>query len=112
MAEFDAFFNSYVETALWVGGEDAAGCDWTDIAPESLAEMREDCESFYEECLDMIKHDLSRAGHDFYLTRNRHGAGFWDGDWPENGKVLTERSHPYGTQELYLGDDGVLYHHN
>jgi hypothetical protein len=22
------------------------------------------------------------AGHDFALTRNGHGAGFWDGDWP------------------------------
>ena len=25
--------------------------------------------------------DLSSlAGHDFFLTRNRHGAGFWDKD--------------------------------
>jgi hypothetical protein len=26
---------------------------------------------------------LAMAGHDFWLTRNGHGAGFEDGDWPE-----------------------------
>ena len=24
-----------------------------------------------------------RIGHDFWLTRNGHGAGFWDGDWDD-----------------------------
>ena len=43
--------------------------------------------------------DYSGAGSDFHLTRNGHGAGFWDGDW-ENGNKLTELSKPYGTAEL------------
>jgi len=34
----------------------------------------------------------AQAGHDFWLTRNGHGAGFWDGDWPETGDALTEAS--------------------
>lgn len=25
--------------------------------------------------------ECERIGHDFWLTRNGHGAGFWDGDW-------------------------------
>lgn len=30
------------------------------------------------------------AGHDFWLTARGHGAGFWDGDWKQNGDALTE----------------------
>ena len=40
------------------------------------------------------------AGGDFHLTRNGHGAGFWDGGWPEHGDELTELAKPYGTAEL------------
>jgi len=39
------------------------------------------------------------AGSNFHFTRNRHGAGFWDGDW-KCGNELTELSHPYSTAEL------------
>ena len=36
----------------------------------------------------------SQFGHDFWLTRNGHGAGFWDGEWdteedPELGDKIT-----------------------
>lgn len=34
---------------------------------------------------------------DFYLTRNGHGAGFWDGDYPDEiGEKLTEMAHSFG----------------
>lgn len=50
------------------------------------------------------------AGHDFILTRNGHGAGFWDGDWPaEIGAKLTELSKTFGQLEVYVGDDGKIY---
>ena len=26
----------------------------------------------------MVDLDLGQCGHDFYLTRNDHGSGFWD----------------------------------
>lgn len=31
-----------------------------------------------------FRHDetLGRIGHDIYMTRQGHGCGFWDGDWP------------------------------
>lgn len=50
-----------------------------------------------------------QVGHDFYLTRNCHGAGFWDRGNGKMGDELTELAHPYGGFELYLGDDGLLY---
>lgn len=34
---------------------------------------------------------------DFYLTRNGHGAGFWDGDYPDEvGRKLTDIAHGFG----------------
>ena len=54
--------------------------------------------------------DLWRVGHDLWLTQNRHGAGFWDGDWPEEiGERLTEISKKFGECHLYVGDDGKIY---
>lgn len=59
-------------------------------------------------------HDGATTGHDFYLTRNRHGAGFWDrysGDSPEAraGDRLTSAAHVYGESELYPGEDRKLH---
>lgn len=50
-----------------------------------------------------------RAGVDFWLTRNGHGAGFWDGGWPEHSDELTKLSKPYGSVDLYIGDDGLIH---
>jgi hypothetical protein len=52
--------------------------------------------------------DLSDAGHDFHLTRNGHGAGFWDGDWKELGDRLTEAAKVYGSCEVHSFSDGEL----
>ena len=50
------------------------------------------------------------AGHDFWLTRNGHGAGFWDGDWKEPAaSKLDAASHAFGEVDLYIGDDGKVY---
>jgi hypothetical protein len=50
------------------------------------------------------------AAHDFILTRNDHGAGFWDGDWHEPwGSRLTTLAHSFGELSCYIGDDGAIY---
>ena len=51
---------------------------------------------------------LKAVVHDFWLTRNGHGAGFWAGDYG-NGEVLTEIAHAFGNVETYEGDDHLLY---
>ena len=48
--------------------------------------------------------------HDYILTRNHHGAGFWDGDWgKEMGGKLTTLAHHKPGIEAYVGDDGLIY---
>lgn len=129
MNELDEFTRAYIETALWSSsdGEEAldANYDKGDIADETLAKMVEDCRLFQEQNGETIRAaietgevkfgpdfgPMGRAGHDFWLTREGHGAGFWDGDWPEEaGKKLTEASKKFGSFDLCVGDDGKIYH--
>ena len=119
----DEMFNAYVETALWSStAEDDTPLDRLDaeVADSALASMRKDVESFARENAHLIESaDVAthrygrwgRAGHDFWLTRNGHGAGFWDGDWePEaTAERLTDAAHAYGETYLYVGDDGMIY---
>jgi hypothetical protein len=102
----DSFTRAYIETALWA--EDLVG---NSFAEETISMMAKDCERFISENYgDLFGEDPAAAGHDFWLTRNGHGAGFWDGDWPETaGKRLTAASHAYGEVDLYVGDDGKIY---
>jgi len=119
-------------------GEDGNGEPWNpdyhsslpgdvtfaDLHPETLAQMVKDCDEFMHSAawldacasLDSLDPDLdggtdsAQGGHDFWLTRNGHGAGFWDGDWPEPYAArLNETAHSFGEFDLWLGDDGKIY---
>jgi hypothetical protein len=81
-----------------------------ELPAETVAEMEADALDFLQAQWVWLHScdDLSNAGHDFHLTRNHHGAGFWDGDWGELGGRLTEAAHTYGSCEVYQFDDGSL----
>lgn len=49
------------------------------------------------------------GGVDFWLTRNGHGAGFWDRGLNNLGDRLSAASKVYGGVDLYAGDDGMIY---
>lgn len=81
-----------------------------DIAPETWERIKKDCDSFQEKYANTENINSEKAGGDFWLTRNGHGAGFWDGDWPNNeGMYLTAGSKKYGEVWTYVGDDGLIY---
>jgi len=88
--------------------------DVHDLAPETLRAMVADCNRFREEAGDMLEEhpDPEMGAHDFWLTRNGHGAGFWDGDWSEHGDALTAMvgwGTDFPEMTLYIGDDGLIY---
>ena len=83
--------------------------DRDDLATGTLQAMGWDCKTFLDQCRDMIDGNYSQAGHDFWLTRNGHGAGFWDGDWGADGIVLTEYCKKFNEVFVYMGDDGKIY---
>ena len=48
--------------------------------------------------------------HDFWLTRNGHGSGFWDSEcWGEFGEFLTKKSKDQKEAYAYAGDDCLIY---
>lgn len=89
-------------------------CEEFEWDESGLEEFARDCDSFYSEVIESGLSDVLRADQfasDFILTRNHHGAGFWDRGIGEAGRKLTEMSHAYGTVGLYHGDDGKLHFH-
>lgn len=49
--------------------------------------------------------DWEQHGHDFLLTRNHHGAGFWDRGYPESlSRPLTENSEAFGEHSVLTDD--------
>jgi hypothetical protein len=85
-----------------------------DFAPEALAQAKADCWAFLRKAAPMLRPLLDRGllksvGHDLWLTRNGHGAGFWDRGYPkEVGDALTKIAHDMG-QEVPEVADGKIY---
>lgn len=122
------FFNAYVEAALWSSTysteDEPDECLNLDdgeheLALETRDAMLKDCADFLAYCegieLDAIpdygKSEWSNAslsGHDFWLTRNGHGAGYWDRGL-ETGDALSDAAGTFGGVDLYVGDDGLIY---
>ena len=72
--------------------------------------LESECERFQRENAALLAGlDSSQCGHDFALTRNHHGAGFWDRGLGPIGDALTTASHAYGQVDLYVGDDDKVY---
>ena len=111
---------AYIECALWASTDSEddpldSGYTAADLTEGALSRMREDVEAFLETCWTELNLDLSpiepaQIGHDFWLTRNHHGAGFWDRGLGELGDKLTELAHGYGDACLYVTDDLKIGH--
>lgn len=132
------FFTEQENLALEACGNGKALADdpepaFKDLAPEALAAIIRDCAAFRatpqwqallealgNEELGDLEEDLAAmaengvpdttAGRDFWYTRNGHGSGFWDGDWPEPyATTLTEAAEAFGEVDVYMGDDGKVH---
>jgi hypothetical protein len=111
------FADNYVECMLWAESGDPdsplgeqADCD--ELAASTVERIREDCARFLADPITLeyvVDKGPEQCGHDFWLTRNGHGAGFWDRGWGEVGEYLTERSKAAGDCDVYRGDDGLIY---
>jgi len=98
----DPMVRAYLECAEWCGlsDEDREALELS-VSPGWSAESErlaaEICDGLEMEFEDSVGTEWERAGMDIWLTRNRHGAGFWDGDWPEPfATEATKWSHAWG----------------
>jgi hypothetical protein len=114
IVKLDEFVSAYLACALWSSTDDVGepmddGRDISDISEETVAKAIEDCTAFRESAGDMLTEwSDEQAGHDFWLTRNGHGAGFWDRGL-KFGDELSDLARPFGEVYLYVGDDGKVY---
>lgn len=131
-SQLEAFTYAYITCALWASNDDDgepldANYDVDDLDAATLAKMKADCAKFYSENETAIQCDsapmanddptaseserkAAMAGHYFWLNRNGHGSGFWDGDYPEpQATILDRAARSFNQFDLYVGDDGKLY---
>lgn len=119
---FESFVRGYLKCALWSSHDETddgepldTHHDEDDIHPDTLMRMRQECEDFITAAGGLLEGSIaSQAGHDFWLTRNGHGTGFWDrapDAYPNDveGKELTSLAHSFGERDLYVGDDHKIH---
>lgn len=108
-----SFTDAYKEAMLWSStDDDGEPLDGMSLSSKAEEEMESECEDFYEEYSDYWDGKISdeRAGHDFALSRNGHGAGFFDeGHALPKRDLLQKAARAYGEQNLYVGDDGDVH---
>jgi hypothetical protein len=72
----DAYLEAIDFTELGEEGQPPIGAD---IDEDFLRESIIDCLAFYSRISCYLSpKNITQAGHDFWLTRNGHGVGFWD----------------------------------
>lgn len=104
-------YRGYVTAALFTE-ELEAQHDETSLDAQARMLMKSQCAQFLAGVREVLAHSgltLEQTGHDFWLTRNGHGSGFWDRGLEDIGEALSEAAKEFGEQYLYVGDDGKLY---
>ena len=114
----DSALQSALVCLLWTGfqensDENLDDYDIEEFDPEEVASLRSELESFCDSnAADILAADIEpeQLGHDFILTRNGHGAGFWDRGYVDGiGDRLTANCKPYGTLDASADANGTLY---
>lgn len=113
------FEQAYIEALYFTDtGTDSDIPSDARLSPETRESIKQDCARFLALFADDIGESgvhWEQAGHDFWLTRNGHGAGFWDR--PElYGQALADKltavvgwRTDFPESEAYAGDDGLIY---
>lgn len=113
--ELRDFISGYSACLGW-----ASSCENGAISKTTQLQIKNDCRAFVSEnIVDLLEYAERRAdcmpspwlnaGHDFWLTRCGHGAGFWDRGLGELGDRLSEAARVCGSLDPYIGDNGEVW---
>lgn len=99
--------SGYLAASVWVDGERLPdGFGVQSIAMSIIREIHGDCKSFIDANRDALAvlveyHGVSweQHGHDLKLTRDGHGAGFWDRGYGAAGDALADACQPMGPDD-------------
>ena len=110
------FVDGYLHAALWTGVDDDGqpldkeyGID--DFSEEAVRSAIKDSNAFIRDNLADLEEfgDPSGHGHDFWLTRNRHGAGFRDRGYGAAGLRLWSAAGNYAELHVWADGHGTLH---
>lgn len=98
----------YIEALYWTE-EEHLGREAGDLSVAAHCSIENDVRCFVARAGDLFE-DMApeQIGHDFWLTRNRHGAGFWDRGLGERGDRLSDIAKEFGESWPYLDDEGYV----
>jgi hypothetical protein len=115
LAGADDFLRGYLTAAEWLLDEEIDRDAVIGWAPHAVADAAEDCKAFQEaNAADLAEYAritgraMESAGIDFWLSRNGHGAGYFDRG---NGAVfdrLQDAARVWSSRDVWLGEDGLL----
>lgn len=115
------WFEDETQAAISEGtsdGELPSDVGYSDLHPDSLKWIRDYCAKFQNENTALIAkatesgdYDETRAGADYWYTRNGHGVGFWSRDEldSELGKQLTDATGRGEVYPFYQKEDGKAF---
>lgn len=107
----------YIIAALWTCTTDNDTpfenlYNLSQIDAESRLRVVNDCHSFIDKALEHLENwSAEQAGHDFYLSRNGHGAGFFDRSEIANKETcnaLQNICRQYGERYCFTIDDNTF----
>ena len=117
--DLENFTSAYIEALYFTDTGDVEQPDSdAELSNETRLDIEADCRSFWrrfgcyvttEVCVASFDDSVSQAGHDFHMTRNGHGVGFWEDEWPSAYRdMLTKGAMGYGSFDIGLDDDGQI----
>jgi len=105
----DAFTVDYLSAVEWLIDDEIDRAKVRGFTKAAISQAKRDCKAFQETYAADLEAYREATGYtggvDFWLTRNHHGAGFWDRDLGELGDRLTEAANLCGARDtdVYKG---------
>jgi hypothetical protein len=123
----DEFYRQYMDTALWSSNDESnerggepmdRHYNVTHFTAKTRAAMKRDCQKFVAENWDTLQWarakglEAGSAGHNFWLSRNGHGANFLDRDeLGDLAEQLMDASKKFHEVNLYVHRGHIYSEH-
>lgn len=116
--DLEMFVDGYIEAMLFAEtatnsyGEDIDNLSEYDLSFTAKEEVHKTCELFLGLNSEKVSlaiassdnYDYTMAGRDFWLTRQGHGAGFWDRDLGLIGDDLSDAARSFGECHVFIDE--------
>lgn len=107
-----ASLRDYLTCAAWSSTDfEGESLDSYQFSENAEKQMKNDLQNFVDLVnaeIPEMEMDAGQFAHDFWLTRNGHGAGFWDRGLGDLGDKLTKLAETFGECDLLVDSDDKI----